>query len=274
MSQNVDTIRLRRQPYYTLLLSDSLDTLDTTMKKRKKLIEYTPNQLYTRLQKRKLTQLRIFEIINWVEQRKESLKARAREARVMDKAWGELLQPLSLEIKRVQSTLPYHIELGNTATADFFSAYLKLLEKLRGKLQRHQQDREDTPRQLAQKNRHSIRNDGTEWVDWIPQHIIDTFNTQYELILPKPRAQKRKIFEVQAKRDNGRRLRLAQEMSEYRTHIDTSTERGKQEYALYEEGHVRLFKLPPKAKTPDTVYGLFLKDELKAQYPLLIKEEE
>ena len=110
MSQNVDTIRLRRQPYYTLLLSDSLDTLDTTMKKRKKLIEYTPNQLYTRLQKRKLTQLRIFEIINWVEQRKESLKARAREARVMAKAWGELLQPLSLEIKRVQSTLPYHIE--------------------------------------------------------------------------------------------------------------------------------------------------------------------
>ena len=242
-------------------------------KRYKKLIEYTHSQLYTRLAKRKLSTSRIFEIITWVEQRKEAIKAQAREDRIINKTWQDLIRPLSLEIKQAQTTLAYHQDKNNQAMCEFFTNYLTLLDQTRNTITSYKTTRTSTPKKCAKQR--LARNDGTLWTDWITEKDMAHMTQRYDSIPATPNKQKRAIFKVKTTtQHNDRRLRFHQELRDTQDKLDITTETGKQQYSLYDEAIRRLGYLPLKAKTPDKLEKLFTAEELVFICPSIYKPYE
>ena len=242
--------------------------VEKTSTRRKKLTEYTHAQLYTRLAKRKLSTSRIFEIITWVEQRKESIKAQAREDRIADKAWTQVIRPLSLEIKQAQTALGFAKEQGNAGLIEFYGDYLLLLDQTRHTLTSHKLTRNSTPKKFAKKGLAS--NDGTLWTDWIDEATKQKTLAQYNAIPIKANKPRRAIFKVKTTtQHNDRRLRFNLELRDAQDKIDTTTQAGKQNFALHEEAIRRLGYLPLKAKTPDKIEKLFTAEELTIICPAI-----
>jgi hypothetical protein len=161
-------------------------------------INLTPNELHTRLMKRKLHPVAINRIKDEVAQLKEARRVN-RITRTHRKAeWANVLDPLRYELNSAKVGRKY--DLTDTARVEAFDAYIAVMEKVLAKLIHPSKLLEQTPMQIAKEHNASgkgspIRNDGEHWTDWVPQKIKDTIATAFFELEHRPKAKRKVPFE-------------------------------------------------------------------------------
>lgn len=106
--------------------------------------------------------------------------------------WNELIGHLKYERTNARIGREYR-GMNPSAERDIaFDAYLVVLDKLLAELEGFAQLKKDTPRQVAQKIKRDIPNNGTHWVDWVPKHVQQRVALLFDAIPDAPRM-KRKI---------------------------------------------------------------------------------
>jgi hypothetical protein len=161
-------------------------------------INLTPNELHTRLTKRKLHPVAINQIKDEVAKLKESRRVN-RITRTHRKAeWANVLDPLRYELNSAKVGRKY--DLQDTERVEAFDAYIAVMEKVLAKLLHPSRLMEQTPMQMAKEHNASgkgspIRNDGEHWTDWVPQKIKDTIATAFFELPHRPKAKRKVPFQ-------------------------------------------------------------------------------
>lgn len=161
-------------------------------------INLTPNELHTRLMKRKLHPVTVNHIKDEVAKLKETRRVNriTRTHRISE--WANVLDPLRYELNSAKVGRKY--DLTDTARVEAFDAYIAVMEKVLAKLIHPSKLLEQTPMQMAKEHNASgkgspIRNDGEHWTDWVPQKIKDTIATAFFELEHKPKARRKIPFQ-------------------------------------------------------------------------------
>jgi hypothetical protein len=111
----------------------------------------------------------------------------------LDRAWRELIAPLTNEIRSVYSMTSYSKKgYPNKQRAEALEAYDAVLRKLKEKLKRYHKAYDDSPSVKAEKL--NLPNEGEHWVDWIPLHIRTAISLAFADIPPSFRARVKTPF--------------------------------------------------------------------------------
>ena len=161
-------------------------------------INLTPNELHTRLTKRKLHPVMIKQIKDEVAKLKETRRVNriTRTHRVAEGA--NVLDLLRYELNNARVGRKY--DLHDTARVEAFDAYIAVMEKVLDKLLHPSRLLEQTPMQMAKEHNASgkgspIRNDGEHWTDWVPQKIKDALAEAFFELPHRPKAKRKVPFE-------------------------------------------------------------------------------
>ena len=157
--------------------------MDTSYKHYMKL---TPNQLHTRLLKRKTPPMQAEHIKKIVAEQQAERKSENARTIQLKRIWKEFMQPLEAERDNVQGMLRYKGCENDGARRDALEAYLTVLNSLKARMQNHCKQDRKTPTMIASEK--DLPNDGTHWTDWIPQKIKDRVITLFQEIERKPKA--------------------------------------------------------------------------------------
>lgn len=157
--------------------------MDTSYKHYMKL---TPNQLHTRLLKRKTPPMQAEHIKKIVAEQQAERKSENARTKQLTRLWREFMQPLEAERDNVQGMLRYKGCENDEARRDALEAYLTVLNALKAKMINHCKQDRKTPTMIASEK--DLPNEGKHWTDWIPQKIKDRVITLFQEIERKPKA--------------------------------------------------------------------------------------
>jgi len=157
--------------------------MDTSYKHYMKL---TPNQLHTRLLKRKTPPMQAEYIKKIVAEQQAEHKSENARTIQLTRLWREFTEPLNTERENVQGMLRYKGCENDEARREALEAYLTVLNSLKARMQNHCKQDRKTPTMIASEK--DLPNDGTHWTDWIPQKIKDRVITLFQEIERKPKA--------------------------------------------------------------------------------------
>jgi hypothetical protein len=161
-------------------------------------INLTPNELHTRLTKRKLHPVAINHIKDKVAELKEERRVNRITRTHRTSEWANVLDPLRYELNNAKVGRKY--DLTDEARVEAFDAYIAVMEKVLAKLLHPSKLLEQTPMQMAKEHNASgkgspIRNDGEHWTDWVPQKIKDTIATAFFELPHRPKAKRKVPFQ-------------------------------------------------------------------------------
>ena len=157
--------------------------MDTSYKHYMKL---TPNQLHTRLLKRKTPPMQAEHIKKIVAEQQAERKSENARTKQLTRLWREFMQPLEAERDNVQGMLRYKGCENDEARRDALEAYLTVLNALKAKMINHCKQDRKTPTMIASDK--NLPNDGTHWTDWIPAKIKGRVLDLFDQIERKPKA--------------------------------------------------------------------------------------
>ena len=157
--------------------------MDTSYKHYMKL---TPNQLHTRLLKRKTPPMQAEHIKKIVAEQQAERKSENARTIQLKRIWKEFMQPLEAERDNVQGMLRYKGCENDEARRDALEAYLTVLNSLKARMQNHCKQDRKTPTMIASEK--DLPNDGTHWTDWIPAKIKGRVLDLFDQIERKPKA--------------------------------------------------------------------------------------
>ena len=163
--------------------------MDTSYKHYLKL---SPNQLHTRLLKRKTPPMQADHIKRIVAEQQAMLKSENARTKQLTRLWREFMQPLEAERDNVQGMLRYKGS-ENDERREALEAYLIVLNALKAKMINHCKHDRKTPTMVAEDKK--LINDGKHWTDWIPAKIKDRVITLFQEIERKPKAKIKIPFE-------------------------------------------------------------------------------
>lgn len=161
-------------------------------------INLTPNELHTRLMKRKLHPVAVNHIKDEVAKLKEARRV-SRITQTHRKAeWANVLDPLRYELNNAKVGRKY--DLTDEARLEAFDAYIAVMEKVLAKLEHPSKVLEQTPMQMAKEHNATgkgspIRNDGEHWTDWVPNKIKEQIASAFFELPHRPKARRKVPFQ-------------------------------------------------------------------------------
>jgi len=153
-------------------------------------MKLTENELLNRLQKRKMHNDAMQEIMRVVAEQKHELRVERGKNHQHARLWEELMTPLKYEIKLIKGLLKYPASDERRIALE---AYLDTLDKLRGKMTLQQRGQQFTPYQIAKAANRP--NNGTHWVDWVSPSKKIEVSALFNAIPYKLKAKKKLPFE-------------------------------------------------------------------------------
>lgn len=153
-------------------------------------MKLTENELLNRLQKRKMHNDAMQEIMRVVADQKELLLSQRTKNYQHTRMWEELMTPLKYELKLVRGLLKYPASEERRVA---LGAYADCLDKELGKMALQQRVRDFTPYEIAKAANRP--NNGIHWADWVSPSKKVAIAKLFEAIPYKLKAKKKTPFE-------------------------------------------------------------------------------